>query len=104
MAASPAIMDRQTRAKTDAFGVPGRAGRADFLAADFKVASVTPDRLARSRMDMPCDTVAEMSDDMLLVLYANGDREASSLLTARLAKRLLGYAMRLLADRSKARM
>lgn len=51
---------------------------------------------------MPRDTLAEVSDDTLLVLYANGDREASRLLTARLAPRILGYAMRLLADRAEA--
>ncbi|MBC7479483.1 MAG: RNA polymerase sigma factor [Pseudorhodobacter sp.] len=53
-------------------------------------------------MDMPRDTLAEVSDDTLLVLYANGDREASRLLTARLAPRIFGYAMRLLADRAEA--
>lgn len=51
---------------------------------------------------MPRDTLAEVSDDTLLVLYANGDREASRLLTARLAPRIFGYAMRLLADRAEA--
>lgn len=51
---------------------------------------------------MPRDTLAEVPDDTLLVLYANGDREASRLLTARLAPRIFGYAMRLLADRAEA--
>ncbi len=51
---------------------------------------------------MPRDTLAEISDDALLVLYANGDPEASRLLTARLAPRVFGYAMRLLSDRAEA--
>ena len=51
---------------------------------------------------MPRDTLAEASDETLLVLYANGDREASRLLTARLAPRVLGYALRLLSDRAEA--
>jgi RNA polymerase sigma-70 factor (ECF subfamily) len=51
---------------------------------------------------MPRDTLAEVSDDTLLVLYANGDPAASRLLTARLTPRLFGYALRLLADRAEA--
>ena len=51
---------------------------------------------------MPRDTLADVSDETLLVLYANGDPEASRRLTARLAPRILGYAMRLLADRAEA--
>ena len=51
---------------------------------------------------MPRDTLADVSDDSLLALYANGDPEASRLLTARLAPRILGYAMRLLSDRAEA--
>ena len=51
---------------------------------------------------MPRDTLADVSDETLLVLYANGDREASRLLTTRLAPRILGYAMRLLSDRTEA--
>ena len=51
---------------------------------------------------MPRDTLADVSDETLLVLYANGDREASRLLTTRLAPRILGYAMRLLSDRAEA--
>ncbi|MEO8242846.1 MAG: RNA polymerase sigma factor [bacterium] len=53
-------------------------------------------------MDMPRDTLAEVSNDTLLVLYANGDREAARLLTQRLTPRILGYAIRLLADRAEA--
>ena len=51
---------------------------------------------------MPRDSLAELPDENLLVLYANGDREASRRLTERLAPRILGYAMRLLADRAEA--
>lgn len=51
---------------------------------------------------MPRDSLAELTDENLLVLYANGDREASRRLTERLAPRILGYAMRLLADRAEA--
>ena len=51
---------------------------------------------------MPRDTLADVSDETLLVLYANGDPEASRRLTARLAPRMLGYAMRLLSDRAEA--
>ena len=53
-------------------------------------------------MDMPRDTLSEVSDETLLVLYANGDPEAARLLTVRLAPRVLGYATRLLADRAEA--
>lgn len=51
---------------------------------------------------MPRDTVTPLSDDALLVLYANGDREAARELTGRLAPRVLGYATRLLGDRAEA--
>ena len=51
---------------------------------------------------MPRDTMADVSDETLLVLYANGDPQASRLLTARLAPRVLGYALRLLSDRAEA--
>lgn len=51
---------------------------------------------------MPRDTLAPLSDDALLVLYANGDRGAARLLTTRLAPRVMAYAFRLLADRAEA--
>ncbi len=53
-------------------------------------------------MDMPRDSLDDVSDDTLLVLYANGDPEAARMLTRRLAPRALGYATRLLADRAEA--
>lgn len=37
-----------------------------------------------------------------MVLYANGDRDAARMLTARLVPRMLGYATRLLGDRAEA--
>ena len=51
---------------------------------------------------MPRDTLSPLSDDALLVLYANGDREAARLLTGRLAPRVLAYAWRVLGDRAEA--
>ncbi len=51
---------------------------------------------------MPRDTLDEVPDETLLVLYANGDPEAARLLTFRLAPRALGYATRLLSDRAEA--
>ena len=51
---------------------------------------------------MPRDTLHEVSDETLLVLYANGDPEAARALTARLVPRALGYATRLLGDRAEA--
>ncbi|MEO6301416.1 MAG: RNA polymerase sigma factor [Paracoccaceae bacterium] len=53
-------------------------------------------------MEMPRDTLAIVSDETLLVLYANGDTDAARLLTGRLVPRVLGYATRLLADRAMA--
>ena len=51
---------------------------------------------------MPKDTLADVSDDTLLVLYANGDAEAARTLTLRLVPRALGYAGRILGDRAEA--
>ena len=51
---------------------------------------------------MPLDTLSDVSDDALLVLYANGDPAAAASLTARLAPRTLAYAARVLGDRSEA--
>ena len=51
---------------------------------------------------MPRDTLAELSDESLLVLYANSDPDAARLLTGRLLPRVLGYATRLLGDRAEA--
>ena len=51
---------------------------------------------------MARDTLAELADEALLVLYANKDPDAARLLAQRLLPRILGYAGRLLADRSEA--
>lgn len=51
---------------------------------------------------MPRDSLAEIADDTLLVLYANGDRDAARLLTQRLLPRLVSFAGRMLGDRAEA--
>ena len=51
---------------------------------------------------MPKDTLTDVSDDTLLVLYANGDAEAARTLTLRLVPRALGYSGRILGDRAEA--
>ncbi len=54
-------------------------------------------------MDMACDPDADLTDDALLVLYANGDPMAVRVLTARLTPRALAYAARMLGgDRAEA--
>ena len=51
---------------------------------------------------MALDARSEVSDETLLVLYANGDPAAARALTVRLVPRMLGYAARLLGDRTEA--
>lgn len=51
---------------------------------------------------MAFDALSDVSDEALMVLYANGDRGAARTLTARLVPRMLGYATRLLGDRAEA--
>ena len=52
---------------------------------------------------MALDALQDVSDEALLVLYANGDRAAARALTLRLTPRVLGYAARLLGgDRAEA--
>jgi len=53
-------------------------------------------------MPVPLDAMSDMSDDALLVLYANGDPQGSVALTARLTSRILGHALRVLGDRYEA--
>ena len=53
-------------------------------------------------MDMPRDTLDEVSDEALLVAYGNGDRAAARALTGRLAPRVLNVAARMLGDRAEA--
>ena len=51
---------------------------------------------------MPRDTLAPLSDEALLVLYANGDPAAARALTIRLAPRVVAHASRMLGDRAEA--
>lgn len=51
---------------------------------------------------MPFDAMTETPDEALLVLYANGDQAAAKALVMRLTPRVLGYATRLLNDRTEA--
>ena len=51
---------------------------------------------------MPRDTLADLADEALVVLYANGDPDAARLLAERLLPRVMGYAGRMLADRAEA--
>jgi RNA polymerase sigma-70 factor (ECF subfamily) len=53
-------------------------------------------------MHMPFDALSDVSDDALLVAFGNGDRSAARALTRRLTPRMLGYATRLLGDRTEA--
>lgn len=51
---------------------------------------------------MALDTLSEVSDEALLVLFANGDADASRALNLRLTPRVFGQAMRLLHNRAEA--
>ncbi|WP_127900582.1 RNA polymerase sigma factor [Solirhodobacter olei] len=53
-------------------------------------------------MTMPYDALSEVSDDALLVLYANGDAEVARALTLRLTPRVLRLASRMLGDAAEA--
>lgn len=53
-------------------------------------------------MEMPLDAQNDISDDALLILYANGDRAAASALTLRLTPMVFSLANRLLNDRAEA--
>lgn len=53
-------------------------------------------------MQMPFDALNDVTDDALLVLYANGDKAAARVLTMRLTPRVLGYATRILSDPAEA--
>lgn len=44
---------------------------------------------------MPLDDLADVPDETLLVLYANGDAAAARVLTLRLTPRLLSFAARM---------
>jgi len=49
--------------------------------------------------DTALDQSADLSNDALLVLYANGDTSAAAQLTARLSPRALSIAWRMLTPR-----
>lgn len=51
---------------------------------------------------MPTDARTPLSDDALLVLYANGDDQAARALTERFLPRVFGHAGRLLGDAAEA--
>ena len=51
---------------------------------------------------MPFDDQTALSDDILIVRFANGDADAARVLTERHAPRTLGYAYRLVGDRAEA--
>lgn len=54
-------------------------------------------------MTMAFDARTDISDETLMVLYANGDRHAALALTQRITPRVLAYASRLLSgDRAEA--
>ncbi len=53
-------------------------------------------------MPVALDALSDVSDEALLVLYANGDPWAARALTLRLTPRLLGFAAMMLADRTEA--
>ncbi len=46
--------------------------------------------------------MTDVTDDALLILYANGDKAAARALTLRLTPRVLGFAARVLSDRAEA--
>lgn len=53
-------------------------------------------------MDMPFDTMSDVPDDTLLVLYANGDQAAAQVLTQRLTPVVYAHAFRLLGSAADA--
>jgi RNA polymerase sigma-70 factor (ECF subfamily) len=53
-------------------------------------------------MPMPFDSHDRTPDEALLVLYANGDRNAARALAGRLMPRVTGYAARMLGDAAEA--
>ncbi len=60
-----------------------------------------PPHFAPGAMNAPVPQPAP-TDDALLILFANGDRDAAHELTQRLAPLAYGVAMRMLGDRGEA--
>lgn len=63
---------------------------------------VVADGLAPKKMNADPDPFAGAPDATLLVAFANGDRQAARVLTARLLPRVLGQATRMLGSRAEA--
>lgn len=53
-------------------------------------------------MNVALDTTSELTDDVLLLRYGNGDLASARALAERLTPRLMGYATRVLKDRAEA--
>ncbi len=104
MAAMVTTTTTMTTAATDpAFVVIARRGHDPIPARAFpKLRARVPAGKPILMLEMPRDSLTTLSNETLLVLYANGDPDAARLLTGRLAPRVLGYATRLLADRAEA--
>lgn len=51
---------------------------------------------------MPFDAMNDVSDEALLVLFANGDKSAAQALTLRLTPKVMAHAFRLLGNRAEA--
>jgi RNA polymerase sigma-70 factor (ECF subfamily) len=51
---------------------------------------------------MPLDAMQDITDEALLVLFANGDRAAARALTLRLTPKVFGHAVRILGNRAEA--
>lgn len=58
--------------------------------------------IALAKMDMALDQDTQLSNDALLVLFANGDGTAAGQLTARLSPRALSISFRMLNDLAEA--
>lgn len=66
------------------------------------IARRVPKGYGKRTMTMPFDAFADVSDDALLVLFANGDPDAARALNVRLTPRAFGQALRMLGDRAEA--
>lgn len=51
---------------------------------------------------MPLDTLTDIPDEALLILYANGDGQAARALTVRLTPRVMAHAYRMTGNRAEA--
>ena len=53
-------------------------------------------------MEMPLDAMNDITDEALMVLFANGDAKAARALTVRLTPRVMAHAYRLLGNHAEA--